>query len=223
MTRKPILGIVCGMQTEFDALGALAIDPRVRVAVSGARPDLAEDGARWLIDEGCTKLLSFGVAGGLAPDLQPGDVLGGELVVTEAGEGFDLSPLDHGAEQVAGALLGLDRMVFTAEEKRGLHQATGAVAVDMETHRVARIGAEHKVPVHALRAVGDGATRTLPAFVANALSVTGHPLIFPVLKGLLRDPMALPELLRLKRDTDRALRRLAGIVEDGLLERLIDA
>lgn len=222
----PRLGIVCGMQTEFDALGRWAIDPKVVVAVSGARPDLAEDGARWLVEQGCTALLSWGVAGGLSADLAPGDIIAANDVVDEGGAHHPLTRIDlssvEGAAPHEGSILGLDRMVFHSTEKAALHRISGAICVDMETHRVAKVAATHGLPAAALRVVGDGAGRSLPPFVANAITATGHRRIGPVLLGLLGSPGHLPGLLRLKKDTELALDRLRGMVEEGLFDRLME-
>lgn len=218
----PILGIVCGMQTEFDALGRTAIDPSIRVSVSGARPELAADGARWLLSEGCRVLMSWGVAGGLDPALAPGDLLLPNAVVTGEGNSYVTEPPDLG-DLVApgGTLIGTDRVVLTAAEKADLHRQSGARAVDMESHKVMEVAAEANVPAFVLRAVGDGAGTSLPPFVSDALSPTGHPLIFSVLGGLLRSPGSLPRLLRLKRDTDRGLRRLHDLTGAGCLDQIL--
>lgn len=220
----PILGIVCGMQSEADLLGRLTADKRVRVAVSGARPDLAKDGARWLVAEGCKRLLSFGVAGGLAPELTPGMLVIADRVVTEDGTSLPLNQIDPdlpATEQMPGTLLGADRMVFSADEKATLHNQTTAIAVDMETHRVARVAHEAGLPTHALRVIGDPVTQSLPPFLSDAISATGHPRIMPVLAGLLRTPHRLPDLLRLKANTDTGLKRLRALVEAGHLRNLL--
>ena len=70
---KFVCGIVCGMVSEARALGRWADDPRIAIAVSGARPGRAE--ARRLVAEGCRALISWGVAGGLDPALVPGEVV----------------------------------------------------------------------------------------------------------------------------------------------------
>ena len=67
----PAVGIVCGMVSEVRALGRWADDPRITIAVSGARPERAEAEARRLVAEGCRALMSWGVAGGLDPALVP--------------------------------------------------------------------------------------------------------------------------------------------------------
>ena len=223
----PSLGIVCGMVSETRALGKWIADPRISICVSGARPDRAEAKARRLVSEGCRVLLSWGVAGGLDPAQEPGDLAIPAEVVAEDGRCLPLSQtviarLDRAVRAAemprssrgvtgTGAILGLDRMVPSAAEKAALFERTGAVAVDMESHRVARVAAEAGLPAVAIRAIADPADRTLPALAARALGGDGRPRIGPVALGLLRRPGELGALLRVKRDTDAALAALAGI------------
>ncbi|MEM0922354.1 MAG: hypothetical protein AAGI13_04875, partial [Pseudomonadota bacterium] len=220
----PLLGIICGMQAEADALGRLILDKRVTVSISGARPDLAEEGALWCLEQGCVGLMSFGLAGGLAAGLMPGDLLGAEKVVTEAGCVVPLVEVPGQVRENSGptVLLGSETIVLDAAEKTRLNAATGAVAVDMESHRVAKVAAEAALPVWALRAVGDPVGASLPPFVANALSATGHPRIGPVLAGLARSPGWLPALLRLRRDSQTGLAALAAAVQSGTIARVLD-
>lgn len=219
----PSLGIVCGMVTEVRALGQWARDPRVLVAVSGARPGRAEAEARRLVAAGCQALLSWGVAGGLDPALVPGDLVVPAEVSAEDGAcwGFSAklragilagvpSPRRGEGQGGGGRILGLDRMAATTAEKATLLQRTGAVAVDMESHRVARVAAEAGLPALAIRAIGDPAGRAPPALAATALGEDGRPRIGPVAAGLMRRPGDLAALLRIKRDTDAALAALAG-------------
>lgn len=207
------------MQSEFDALRQWPHDRRVRVTVSGARPQLAEDGARWLVAEGCSQLLSFGVCGGLDPKLAPGSLLAPSAVMLPDGGEMTLSPI---AEGMACRISGSERMEVSARAKARLFTETGAAAVDMETHRVALVGSEAGIPVTAIRVVGDHAGTNLPSFVEGALTETGHPRILPVLAGLLRQPGQLGALLRLKRETDIALKELSRVVLDGAITRLIE-
>jgi adenosylhomocysteine nucleosidase len=222
----PTLGIVCGMQSELHALGRWARDARVRVAVSGARPAQAETEARRLIDEGCRVLLSWGVAGGLDPTQIPGDLVIPTDAVGVDGRSWALSIGLFGAAtagvpprawEVGGRLLGLDRMVLTLMEKIILHEKTGAVAVDMETHRVALVAAEAGLPILAIRAIGDPAGRVLPELVTQALGADGRPRFGPVIAGLLWRPGDLRALVQVKRDTDAALAALAGIADEAVM------
>jgi nucleoside phosphorylase len=189
------------------------------------------------VAEGCRALLSWGVAGGLDPALVPGDLVIPGEVVAEDGSSWPASHtviarLDRAIQTAemprskpapdaiggrgvtgTGAILGLDRMVPSAAEKAALFKRTGAVALDMESHRVALVAAAAGLPVLAVRAIGDPAGRPLPALAARALGEDGRPRIGPVVAGLLRRPGDLAALLQVKRDTEAALVRLAAVAE----------
>ena len=202
----PEIGIICGMAREALALGPLAGHPAVAIAISGARPDRAEAEALRLAGSGCRALVSWGIAGGLDPELPPGALLTPGLVIDQDGQRMQLHPDMIGASPGA-AILGLDEMVMSVRAKAALAE-TGAVAVDMETHRVARAGLEAEIPVVAIRAVGDPAGRALPQLVASALGDDGRPRIGAVIWGLIRRPKDLPALVKVKQDTDLALAAL---------------
>ncbi|MHA1528015.1 MAG: phosphorylase family protein [Alphaproteobacteria bacterium] len=226
---KIVCGIVCGMAAEARALGRWANDPLVGIGISGARPGRAEREARRLVAEGCRVLLSWGVAGGLDPALAPGDLVIPVAVVAEDGGNWPASQtviarLDRAIQTAemprpsrgmtgAGAILGLDRMVLGAAEKAALHERTGAVAVDMESHRVALVAAAAGLPAVAVRAIADPAGRALPALAARALGEDGRPRVGPLVAGLLRRPGDLAALPRVRRDTTAALAALAAVAE----------
>ena len=113
-------------------------------------------------------------------------------------------------------------MVATTAEKAALFQRTSAVAVDMESHRVARVAAEAGLPALAIRAIGDPAGRALPELAVRALGEDGRPRIGPVVAGLLRKPGDLAALLRVKRDTDAALATLANVADTAIAALLED-
>ncbi|MCL5775541.1 hypothetical protein M1105_00845 [Limibaculum sp. FT325] len=205
-----MLGIIAGMESELAALGGLRADGCLATGVSGARPDQAEREAVRLARMGCRLLVSWGVAGGLHPRLAPGTLILGTEVVEENGTRHALAvPPLPGVRRAR--LVGLDRPAMTARDKAALHAASGADAVDMESHRIARAGEAAGVPVMALRAVGDPAARALPRLAAHALGADGRPRLARVLLGLLAEPWALPALIRLKGDTDAALAALAAV------------
>ncbi|MEM1275789.1 MAG: hypothetical protein AAGH74_04635 [Pseudomonadota bacterium] len=214
---KAILGIVCGMQTEAHTMGLKAVQSGVLHTVSGARPELAEEGANWLVEQGATLLLSYGVSGGLDPALTPGTVLRPKGLAGPDG----VFELVYGEDEVT--VTGSDQMVLTPEAKATLRAETGAAAVDMESHAVARVARARGVPMAALRAIGDPANSTLPPFVTGGLSPTGHQRPWPVILGLIGSPGWLPTLLQLKKDTDKGLRALTAQAEDGAIDRLLEA
>lgn len=84
----PLLGIVAGMEAEAAALGQWRDDPRVSVAISAGRPAQATREAERLVGLGVSALLSWGIAGGLDPDLSSGDLLIADGVIAPGGRPF---------------------------------------------------------------------------------------------------------------------------------------
>lgn len=199
------IGIVCGMVSEVRTLGKLAQDSRVMTAVSAADPNrAAAEGAR-LIEEGCSILVSWGLAGGLDPSLVPGQVVEPGTVVLPDGRRLEL----EAGPRSKTALLGVDFVVTDPAEKSRLWSDSKAVAIDMESHRLAIVAREAGVPLHVIRAISDPADRALPLLAATALGPDGRPKIGRVIMGLLRHPMELPGLIAAGRDSSRALKALS--------------
>ena len=204
------IGLICGMESEARALGRWRTDPRVSVAISGADPDRAEAAARRMADDGVHTLISWGLAGGLAADLAPGALIQPGAVILPDGTRVEFQ---RGMASDF-AILGSDHVVATTQEKTRLRAATGALAVDMETHRLARVSMDTGADLRIVRAVSDPADRALPGLAATALGPDGRPRIGRVLRGLALRPWDLPALLAAKRDSDRALATLRGAADD---------
>jgi adenosylhomocysteine nucleosidase len=93
--------------------------------------------------------------------------------------------------------------------KRALHDATGAAAVDTESHIAAAIAAAHGLPFAAFRVVADSVRRGLPPAAAVALAHDGRISGGAVLGSLARTPAQLPLLLRTAIDARTAFRALS--------------
>ncbi len=185
--------------------------------MAGGRAERAVAAVRAMADEGVTALVSFGIAGGLDPALRPGALIVGEAVATGAGTlPCDKSLSDHLAAALAGAVRGIvaasESVVATAEAKRALHRATGALAVDMESGPAAEAARELGLPFVIVRAVADPAERGLPPAAARGLDENGNVRLGAVLLSLARSPGQLPGLVRVGLDTRAALKALAGAV-----------
>jgi adenosylhomocysteine nucleosidase len=173
---------------------------------------------------GCGGLISFGVAGGLAPGLKPGSCVIGSSVLdgeverpTDARWSQRLMRMIPGS--VLGAIAGVCEPLAFASEKRELHEKTGALIVDMESHVVARTAAQHGVPVAAIRVVVDPVTRTIPrsALAGTRSDGTIDPLA--VVRSLVRYPRDLAGLIRMSFDARAAraaLVRGSGLLGPGL-------
>ncbi|WP_299435992.1 nucleoside phosphorylase [uncultured Rhodospira sp.] len=199
------IGVVTGLTGERRALEAL---PGLTVRCEGPGPDKAEAAARALLDEGARALVSAGVCGALDPALRPGAVVLPARVVNRhnEGESWLVDAVWHAAVMAAappdatfntGALLGSDTPVVSVGGKHHLAARTGAVAVDMESHAVARVAAEANVPFLVVRTVADTAADALPRWLAGVLNRDGTPNAGAAARRILLGPWRLPTLIRL--------------------------
>jgi hopanoid-associated phosphorylase len=164
-------------------------------------------------------VISFGVAGGLDPALECGDVVVASKVT--AGDETWLAASELSEELIASAGLGRQRVIHGglagAEQvvskqscKAALRLETGAAAVDMESHIAAAYAAAANLPFAALRVISDPATRALPALAANAIKPNGDIDLRKILRGVARNPLSIRALYSAGRDFNRALRTLRG-------------
>lgn len=196
------LGIVCGLQSEKAALGQISHP----VAVAGADAVRAYAASQRLAAEGAECLVSIGLAGALSDHLKTGDLLLPREVLNTDGDRFVTHPMSEALPRpAAGApLLGTDELILSAVEKRRLAQAYGASSVDMESHAVAMTARERHLPLYVIRVVADPADQSLPGAVRGAVNADGSVRTFATLRGLLRQPGDLPDLLRLGRQSSIA-------------------
>jgi adenosylhomocysteine nucleosidase len=219
---KVRLGIVTGLAAERSRLRSLPADQR-SVRCFGMGPGAAAKAASELLQEGCTALLSFGLAGGLDPLLRPGSVVVAEAIVTDRGELLwtdtawrqrVIQRLTMSSAVVEARIAGSDRPLLTPSAKRAVAKAQSAVAVDTESQAVARAAQRSGVPFMAIRAVADPSERSAPAWLAKAIDGSGRPRLHVVAAGALANPLDLPQLFRLARDQRAALAALSRVVLD---------
>ena len=214
--QAPRFGVVTGLELEARIIRRTAAG---RLSVRrGLGPRGAAAAATALIDRGCQALVSFGLAGGLAPSVRAGDVLVADQVVTRDGKTIDTDEAWRGRLLAAvhdsarmprvGRLAGSDRPVATVEGKLMLHQATHALAVDMESHEVAAAAQRAGLPLIVLRVVADPAGRPVPMPVLAALTPDGGIRPSRLAGGIVRAPWLLPAMFRVAADGHRAMRSL---------------
>ncbi len=164
-------------------------------------------------------VISFGVAGGLDPELRAGDV----VVATEVMAGASRWPagLTLNEELIAGfglgrrsvvrgGLAGVEQVVAARAGKAALRSETGAVAVDMESHIAASYAEDMGLPFAALRVISDPATRALPRLALDAIKPNGDIDLAKILRGVVKNPRTLHSLVSTGLDFNRALRSLRG-------------
>ncbi|HEX4153608.1 MAG TPA: hypothetical protein VHY75_15480 [Steroidobacteraceae bacterium] len=226
-------GVVAALAREARALGP-AIDRKAGYevlpggtlrAVSGMGCASAGTAARRLIDAGATALISWGVAGGLDPDLEAGAICVPREIVAPDGMRFATAPgwcealaasIAHHGPVASGVLLTRSQPVAGIAEKAALRRETGAVAVDMESSAVAEVAAARRLPFLAVRVIVDTAHDVIPAAV-TAAGESGQVRIGALLAGLARSPRDIAALVRLARAYRAAAHSLRAVAEHGRL------
>ncbi len=162
---------------------------------------------------GCAGIISFGLAGGLAPEYHAGDwvIASGiidrdQLIPTSALWTSRLLELVPYASYAP--ILGVDEPLVHAAHKSDLHTLSLAVATDNESHIVARFARLYGLELAALRVIIDPAHRCVPSSVLAGLCSDGSTDIGAILRHLLRRPLQSLDLLRLTTDYIVARSRL---------------
>jgi hopanoid-associated phosphorylase len=165
------------------------------------------------IKGGARGIISFGVAGGLAPGLAAGRL----IVASAVKSGKQLFPTDRAwtrslLERLPGAvqadILGMDAPVAHSVDKRLLHTRTGAIAVDMESHIAAGVAASHGLPFAACRVILDAVDKSLPPAALIGLQLDGKVDVVGVFQSVLGQPSQLRALVRTALDARVARRAL---------------
>ncbi|HZT88434.1 MAG TPA: hypothetical protein VFA12_10730 [Stellaceae bacterium] len=164
-----------------------------------------------------TCLVSFGIAGALAPRLRPGTVVVSGEVIAEQ-QRWEVEPsfraqIARFAREIGGIegpVYGADSIVATSYGKARAWARTGALVVDLESAVVARAATAVGIPFLVVRAVADPARRNLPHAALIPLGQDGKPEIRRILASALRRPHQIGRLLVLRRETQRALAALVG-------------
>jgi len=148
-------------------------------------------------------------AGGLDPDLQPGDCIVASAILSgnsrmPTDPAWSQNLIDTVPNATLGLLAGVPVPVATAQAKRALHQKTGAVAVDMESHIVASVAQKHAIPMAAIRVITDPAGRALPKSALAAMRPDGTTDFAAMMHHLFKNPWELPTILRTALDARAA-------------------
>jgi hopanoid-associated phosphorylase len=191
---------VVGLQREAAVLRGLDIRT---IAGGGAPERLARELAT--AARGADGIISFGMAGALAPDLALGDwVIGSTVGERECAPVWIEALSRRLPEARIGPVHADGRLIADPAEKAKLHRASGALAADMESHVVARVAAEAGLPFAVLRCISDEAAAALPPASAVAMKPGGGLALGAVLGSIARRPGQLPHLFRTVAGFNRA-------------------
>lgn len=210
VNKKPVI-LVTGTLRE----AALVKDAGIVAIAGGSSPSRLVRELREAAPE-AAGIISFGMAGGIDPRLNPGDIVIGSGVTGDfpctSDRGWVLALKAQLPRATIGAIHA-DGELF-ADKTRKLAQARkdAAVAVDMESHIAGAIAAEMRLPFVALRCISDSAQMDLPPAIAVSMKPDGGVAYGAVLGSILRNPGQLGDLARSVKTFSRAYGRFGGLL-----------
>ena len=220
------VAVIVALGIERAALRASADrDPPLGILQSGPGAERAARAATTALASGASGLLSFGLAGALRRQLEPGDVVLPRRVLTTTGAAFNADDEWHAALaanlRAAGMRPNLDDLLsvpaaLTTPAEKSAAAAGGAAAVDMESAAIAGVAARAGARFVALRVVVDAAGDELPADLERWIDERGERRIGAALSAALRPAQwrSLWILAQRYRAARRTLERLGPIVVD---------
>jgi nucleoside phosphorylase len=195
---------------------------RVALTATGTGRKNATRGARALLEAvAATEVIGLGLAGGVSPGLELGEILASGEVRDLSGR---VSPPDPSwlrrASEMGGArvatFLTTDTVLCEPSKKNALFRETapaGPAAVDMESAAWASVALMHGLPYLILRSVFDRAEDELPSFLPACHDADGSLNRGRVLRHALLRPRVVPELISMRRQVRICTERLAVSVE----------
>jgi hypothetical protein len=164
-------------------------------------------------NDGCRGLVSYGVAGGLGPDLRSGDIVVASAVVgpnermptDDAWSAWLLSAIPTA---VYGPISGVDVPIPAGRSRGELGLRSGALVADMESHIIARMAAASALRFIAVRVVVDAASRNVPPTALSCVSSDGETSRWRLSRLLLGRPSDTVDIMKLWADWWLARRAL---------------
>jgi adenosylhomocysteine nucleosidase len=208
--------VVVAVGLDFEA--RLALNEGVAKVCCGRGSEMAVALAT-AVGPGCSGIISFGIAGGLDPQLRPGTPIVASSVIGANGVRSAL-PTDERWSQILlrsrpnavhAPVLGVDAAVTEPDDKLRLFRQTGAAAVDMESHIAASIADSHGLPFAVLRVVADPARQRIPQAALCGMRADGSLDALAVLRELWRQPRDLTSMPSVARNAWLARSALAHV------------
>jgi adenosylhomocysteine nucleosidase len=215
VTQTRVLAVV-GLAREAKIVGR----ERVRVVIGGGNSTLLAQKIEEAIAEerdAIRGVISIGIAGALIPDFDIGDcAIATGIVQPSARTAADERWYESMSLLIAARrtlFAGMEAVLGSAKDKASLAARTGAGAVDMESHVAARIAETHGIPFAALRVISDRADHAMPAAALVAMKPDGGIAFGAVARSVLANPLQIPALIRLGRDSETAFESLQSAVD----------
>ena len=210
------------MQLEAMCIASMSkmvgVDFQPLIKCSGPGPNRVSVACNDLKNDKITGIVSFGIAGGIDPNLKSGTLLLPKAVVTADGAFFPTddtwrrSVANHWPIAKKQTLqLGVNKIIKSTDEKTQLFETTGAHALDMESHVIAAYAQKRGIPFLILRSIADSADDTVPEIALAGINKHGKPTPFSLLRKLIRQPIFIPDIAKLAYASNTAVRALKNI------------
>ena len=185
-------------------------DVKVVAVITGIGMKPARDITERLLDAvNVDHVMVVGIAGGMGPSVEIGDLVVPEVVYEEAG-GTAYRAAALGGFTPKGTIISSDQFGYTPEENKKMI-GEGVVGVDMETGAVAAVCEARGVPWTAFRGISDrGDDDTVDVEVLKLAGPDGSGDFKKVLWYLLRKPSRIKHLKNLQKGTNLATNAAAN-------------
>ncbi|MEO6053005.1 MAG: hypothetical protein ABIP97_03245 [Chthoniobacterales bacterium] len=186
-------------------------NPDIRILYTGVGSDRAKKAIDdFLTNNRPSHILASGFAGGVKPDIRRGDLIVDFPDSVTSGPGIIDKLEDSGFSVQKGLILTVDVVVDSNEERLGLGEQRGALAVDMESSAIRESAAAYQIPVLGLRIVTDSIQEPLPVPPEVLLDAAmGKTSIGRLMLHLLMNPGKIGSMIRFAQDCDQCRRQLA--------------
>ncbi|CAB1275225.1 phosphorylase family protein [Candidatus Nitrosacidococcus tergens] len=222
-------GIIAALPSEGRCLtsknlypkGSIRLSESLYLQLSGIGSKRAQLAAESLVAAGAKALISWGVAGGLAPHIKSGTLLlPKQIRVTED----EIYHSDHKWRQriidrldplltfSIDALYHTEITLGCPETKNLIYQQTQCVATDMESASIARVATKASIPFLVIRSVVDPAHMALPSSILSTVNIEGNIHKLALLANLLKRPKDILKLWQLATHFHAARTTLKAVV-----------
>jgi adenosylhomocysteine nucleosidase len=166
---------------------------------------------RILISTTVNHLVVVGIAGGIGPSVDVGDLVIPDLVI-DLSTDAKYQPTILGGEEARGTLATSDDLLTDQTEIARL-EGRGVIAIDMETAAIAAVCERRQCPWSVFRAISDRVDDgSIDTAVFGLAAPDGEPDLPALIRFVLTNPKRIPDLARLGRGLRLATNTAASAV-----------
>lgn len=210
---RPIL-VVTGLADEASIASWHYSAPDVAVVISGGNARRLRGLLARTRPGQYRAIVSFGIAGGVAPGIRVGDLVVASEVVTASGGVLRTSKAMRAQAQrfltwqrtphYVGRIFGLDQLFGDPAAKEWMRRTYAPMVVDNESHVVAQFARRTGMPFLVLRVASEPPQDGLPPAALVPLNPNGTTNGGAVAASVLSQPWQIPQVLKLGLDTQVA-------------------